>query len=115
MTWRNGISDPKLRDELEATLDEVRGASHDFYQDLNIGVPTTVRIAGHEFLTVVMSFTGYGVPSISQTYLTVKQGNLVKYRITMRLPKDEAIREAVEFIADDIASRGAKLKDSKIL
>ena len=105
--WLAGINDPQFAKEFSDALAEVRQAeAGGQYSNLVVGPTRDVTIGGQQFRTAVFGFTLKGQPSDSAVYLTAKDGQLLKYRITARANSQPAIAQLAEqFIAGDLPSR----------
>lgn len=82
--WRTGVDDPQFGAHFDMTVDEVRHYGRaGAYAELEIGNPHDVNVAGHVFRTISFRFVRDGRAMASTTYLTGRDGKLLKYRISI--------------------------------
>ena len=102
-SWQPGVGDPQFDDHFRSTIAEVqRAAAQGVYASARIGPTKDVRIEGLTFRTVsfrlVHSRDGKAYDSF--TYLAVRNGKLLKYRMSFNTPApanvDAISREFIE-------------------
>ena len=82
--WVAGISDPEFSAHFESIVEVLRlYAMHDVYHNLKIGAVQDVTIATQVFRTVISEYILDSQPLISSIYLTARNGQLLKYRISL--------------------------------
>jgi hypothetical protein len=83
--WAPGVGDPKFAEHFLSTIDEVRqyAAERGFYTELEVGPIQDVIVSGQAFRTVRFRYSRDGKPMHSKTYLTARNGQLLKYRISV--------------------------------
>lgn len=104
--WAAGISDPEFSVHFESIVEVVRlYAMHDIYHNLKIGTVQDVSISSQVFRTVIFEYTLDSQPLISSIYLTARNGQLLKYRVSLYATGSLDI-EAVarSFIERDLAT-----------
>lgn len=102
-SWQPGVGDPQFDDHFRSTIAEVqRAAAQGVYASAKIGPTKDVRIEGLTFRAVsfrlVHSRDGKAYDSF--TYLAVRNGKLLKYRMSFNTPApanvDAISREFIE-------------------
>ncbi len=82
--WETGVGDAKFAEHFDSTVDEVRlYAQRGFYRELEVGAAQDVVVSGQTFRTVRFRYSREGKPMNSTTYLTARNGQLLKYRISI--------------------------------
>jgi hypothetical protein len=82
--WQSGLMDPQFDASFESTIKEVRVAQErGVYTDLQVGTPQNTSIAGQPFRTVSFRFTLNKKPMHSVTYMSARNGQLLKYRVSI--------------------------------
>lgn len=99
--WKEGTDDPQFAAHFESTVNEVRYfAEQGHYSNLNIGPMQDVEVSGQRFRTVSFEYAQRGQALRSTTYLTVRDGQLLKYRVSVfaatGLEADAVARQFVE-------------------
>jgi len=101
--WQPGVGDPQFDDHFRSTIAEVqRAAAQGVYASARIGPTKDVRIEGLTFRTVSFRLVHArdGKAYDSFTYLAVRNGKLLKYRMSFNTPApanvDAIAREFVE-------------------
>jgi len=105
--WINGTSDPQFAKEFAATLEGLSQlAAQGLLSDLKPGPTRDVTVAGQPFRAATFNFTLKGRPRDSAVYLTARDGQLLKYRITVLGDSSPGVIKLAEgFIARDLSSR----------
>lgn len=109
--WEPGVGDSQFAAHFESTVDEVRHyASRGAYTALQVAAPRDIVIGGQVFRTVNFRYSREGKPMLSTTYLTARQGQLVKYRISIHAIEGRDIDAiARSFIEENLRTEsGAK-------
>lgn len=101
--WQPGVGDPQFDDHFRSTIAEVqRAAAQGVYASAGIGPTKDVRIEGLTFRTVSFRLVHArdGKAYDSFTYLAVRNGKLLKYRMSFNTPApanvDAIAREFIE-------------------
>ncbi|HEX7863671.1 MAG TPA: hypothetical protein VF555_01910 [Variovorax sp.] len=101
--WQPGISDPQFDEHFKSTIAEVqRATSQGVYASARIGPTRDVRIEGLTFRSISFRLVHArdGKAYDSFTYLTVRNGKLLKYRMSFNAPApanvDAIAREFIE-------------------
>jgi hypothetical protein len=99
--WKEGTDDPQFAAHFGSTIDEVRYfAEQGRYTDLKIGPEQDAEVAGQRFRSVSFAYARGGQALRSTTYLTVRNGSLLKYRVSIfaatGLDVDTVARQFVE-------------------
>lgn len=99
--WKEGIDDPQFAAHFESTVNEVRYfAEQGHYANLKVGPVQDVEVSGQRFRTVGFEYAQRGQALRSSTYLTVRDGQLLKYRVSVfavtGLDADAVARQFVE-------------------
>lgn len=101
--WQPGVGDPQFDDHFRSTIAEVqRAAAQGVYASARIGPTKDVRIEGLTFRTVSFRLVHArdGKAYDSFTYLAVRNGKLLKYRMSFNTPApanvDAIAREFIE-------------------
>jgi hypothetical protein len=82
--WKPGVSDAQFGPHFDSTIAEVREAERrGAYVGVKIGSAQDISIAGQPFRTVRFEYSSGGKPIHSTTYLTGRNGQLLKYRISI--------------------------------
>lgn len=82
--WKEGTEDPLFAEHFVSTIDEVRYfAQQGSYSDLKVSSPQDMDVAGQRFRTVAFEYAQRGRALRSTTYLTVRNGRLLKYRVSI--------------------------------
>ena len=84
LNWEPGVGDPQFGTHFESTVEESRiferqGA----YVGVNVGRPRDVSISGQWFRTVSFQYSRGGKPMHTTTYLSARNGQLLKYRVSI--------------------------------
>jgi len=102
-SWQAGVGDPQFDEHFRSTIAEVqRAVAQGMYASARVGPTRDVRIEGLTFRSVSFRLVRArdGTPYDSFTYLAVRNGKLLKYRISFNTPtpaNTEAIaREFIE-------------------
>ncbi|RUR67884.1 hypothetical protein EJP67_12535 [Variovorax guangxiensis] len=102
-SWQPGVADPQFDDHFRSTIAEVqRAAAQGVYASVKIGPTKDVRIEGLTFRTVSFRLVHArdGKAYDSFTYLAVRNGKLLKYRMSFNTPApanvDAISREFIE-------------------
>jgi hypothetical protein len=98
--WQPGVNDPQFGPHFESTVEEVRHYGRaGLYAQLEIGAWRDVQVAGQTFRTIPFSFLREGRPMRSVTYLTARNGGLLKYRLSVEassgIDLDAAVRQFI--------------------
>lgn len=81
--WQDGLHDPRLQQFLDEAVRAVKiKAEEGSYLDLEVSPVKTQHIAGTPYHHVDFRYTTNGMLTQSSLYLTVKDGMLLKYRIS---------------------------------
>jgi hypothetical protein len=82
--WAPGVNDPQFAAQFEETVDDVRQfAQHGVYVKLRVGATRDVVVSGQMFRCVSFRYSIDGKPILSATYLTARNGQLLKYRVSI--------------------------------
>ncbi|MET3182068.1 UNVERIFIED_ORG: hypothetical protein ABIC43_005243 [Variovorax guangxiensis] len=101
--WQPGVGDPQFDEHFRSTISEVqRAIAQGMYASGKVGPTWDVRIEGLTFRSVSFRLVRPrdGTPYDSFTYLAVRNGKLLKYRISFNTPSpanmDAIAREFIE-------------------
>ncbi|MFZ9311437.1 MAG: hypothetical protein ACO24O_08055, partial [Arenimonas sp.] len=113
--WKEGLQDARLRQVLDAAIDEVKSQSDKGeYKDLATSPIKERNIAGTAYYQVDFRYNYGGEAIDSSLYLTVKNGILLKYRISFYSEPSFSMNEAASsFIMrsqDESLSPASKLQ-----
>ncbi len=99
--WQDGLHDPRLQQFLDDAIHAVRiQAEQGVYLDLDVSPVKTRNIAGIPYHHVDFRYTANGALMHSSLYLTVKDGLLLKYRISYQSePPSSRDEVSANFIA----------------
>jgi hypothetical protein len=93
--WKEGLQDARLRQVLDAAIDEVKSQSDKGeYKDLATSPIKERNIAGTAYYQVDFRYNYGGEAIDSSLYLTVKNGMLLKYRISFYSEPSFSMNEA---------------------
>ena len=82
--WAPGISDPQFAAHFERTVADVRLiAQRGLYTNLQVGTARDVMVSGQMFRAVSFRFSLNGKRILSTIYLTARNGQLLKYRVSI--------------------------------
>lgn len=104
--WAPGIDDAGVAAELDGVLAGLRVVqAQGTVSELSLTTPAHVlSIAGQPFRSLSLHFALRGQASDSAAYVTVRDGQLLKYRITVKAGSEPAVEALAEdFIARDLA------------
>lgn len=98
--WQPGISDPQFDAHFESTVEEVRHYGRaGLYAHLQIGPWRDVQVASQTYRAISFSFLREGRPMRSVTYLTGRNGVLLKYRLSVEsasgIDPDATVRQFI--------------------
>lgn len=83
-SWQNGIGDPNFATHFDSTIADVRGfAQKGMYSGLEIGPMQDVLVSDQAFRSVSFRYGLKGRQLNSGTFLTARNGMLLKYRISI--------------------------------
>ncbi|MBT2332529.1 hypothetical protein J7E49_01195 [Variovorax paradoxus] len=106
--WLAGVDDPRFEAHFKSSVDEVRLAvARGIYADVEIGPVSDVRIEGQDFRRVSFRIlhTTPRKTYESFTFLTARNGRLLKYRMSFATPAPADLDAiAREFIALNLGS-----------
>ncbi|MET3461444.1 hypothetical protein [Variovorax atrisoli] len=105
-SWQPGVGDPQFDDHFRSTIAEVqRAAAQGVYASARIGPTKDVRIEGLTFRSVSFRLVHArdGKAYDSFTYLAVRNGKLLKYRMSFNTPPPANVEAiAREFIERNV-------------
>lgn len=82
--WAPGVGDAQFSAHFQSTIDEVRAFERrGAYAGVTVSAARDVTIAGQRFRTVNFRYAREGKPLLSATYLTARNGRLLKYRVSI--------------------------------
>lgn len=82
--WQSGVGDPQFAAHFQSTIAEVRMAAQaGAYSDLQVGPVRDVVVSGQPFRSVGYRYLRRGEAIASATYLTARNGQLLKYRVSI--------------------------------
>jgi len=109
--WKPGVSDSQFAGHFESTVTEVRTlAQRGLYTNLQMDAIRDLVVAGNTFRTIHFYFSANGKPMNSATYLTVHNGQLLKYRVSIYAASGlDVTAVAQSFIKENLHSKGRRL------
>ena len=105
--WMPGVDDPRFDEHFKATVEEVRLAGANVYAKVEVGPVSDVRIEEQTLRRVSFRVqqAGTGKRYESFTFLTARNGRLLKYRMSFATPAPADVDViAREFIAQNLRS-----------
>lgn len=102
--WQPGVGDPQFAGHFQSTIAEVRMAAQaGAYGSLQISPIRDTVISGQPFRSVGYRYTLRGEAMTSATYLTARNGQLLKYRVSIPAASGRDVDAvARQFIEDNL-------------
>lgn len=110
--WETGVNDPRFAAHFNSTIEEIRlFGQRGVYSGVKIGRTQDVSIVGQRFRMVNFQYARDGKPLHSTTYLTARNGQLLKYRISIFSESGSAMDAvARQFIEESLRDDPSAIK-----
>jgi hypothetical protein len=113
--WQNGVGDPQFNEHFQQVVGDVYFAERTgLYQDVKLSHVEDEIINGVTMRHAVLHYKFKGKNVESHVYLSGVQGDLLKFRITLRLPLKPGERESMVRFVQKMVDKALNNKRNRI-